>query len=334
MNSARRMAAVVGLLATSWGCGGATTVAATVVHPAQVPVRSYPRIWIAGGHLDHEIELLDALADHLRGGRAEVRRVELDHLEPMRVQGRIPPATVVVILDLRFVEATRPEWTTRPETVCGPLGCYTANRSYAYELPTLRARLTVTVYDGPTARVEQRVTIDAHDEGDDYLDMRHEVVRQLKTKLLRMVDQRRESVEVELLEVDVPEVERALAVIEEGDWTRGRRMLEEAWHGGAVRSLEPEDRARVLYDIGQARRFDPSTLDDPEAHFDAAERALRAAVRLDPRDEYDRALAALRRHRREVVVARAQQEAAEHNYRLAEPAAPPVPDPPPDYQPY
>ena len=322
-------------LLLSIGCGAGTTVSGTVVHPAAMPVRSFPRIWVVGGHLDHEVYLLDSLARHLRGGRAEVRRVELDDLEPLRVAGRIPPATVVLILELEFVEGTRPEWTSRPETVCGPVGCYTTQRSYVYELPTLRGKLSIAVYDGPTARVQQRLTLREADEGRGYEDMRERLVRALREKLLAMVDQRRARVDVVLLAVDVPEVERAIDVIDGGDWTRGRRMLEEAWRSPSVRALPAEDRARVLYDIGQARRFDPATLDDPEEHFAAAERALRAAIRLDPDRRYQNALRALRSHRSEVVVARAQEEAAEHNYRMAgrppEPA-PSVPEPPPNYQ--
>src|SRR5688500_11033007 len=98
---ARAIPVAIAILA---GCGATTTVHGTVVHPASVPVRSFPRIWIAGGHLDHELALLDDLARHLRGQRADVRRVELDDLEPLRAGGRIPPATVVLILELSLVE--------------------------------------------------------------------------------------------------------------------------------------------------------------------------------------------------------------------------------------
>lgn len=325
-----RWALVLMLLA---GCGAGTTVSGTLVHPATVPVRSFPRIWIAGGHLDHEVGLLDALAAHLRGGRAEVRRVELDALEPMRVARRIPAATVVVIVDVRVREGSRSEWASRPETVCGPVGCYTQQRSYVYELPTLAVAATLTVYDGPTAQVQQRVTVRANEEGRDYESMREIAMREIREKLVRMVDQRREEIDVVLLSVDVPEVERAIETIDAGDWTTGRRMLEEAWRSPAVRALDAEDRARVLYDIGQARRFDPATLDDPEAHFAAAERALRAAVRLDPRERYGNAIEALERHRRQVMVARAQERAAEHNYRLMRERAPATPEPPPSYAP-
>ena len=325
-------------LLLSIGCGAGTTVSGTVVHPAAMPVRSFPSIWIAGGHLDHEVLLLDALAQHLREGpraTAEVRRVELDDLEPLRVSGRIPPATVVLILDLRFREGTRSEWTSRPETVCGPVGCYTTQRSYVYELPTLRGSLSIAVYDGPTARVLQRLTLREADEGRGYDDMRDRIARVFRDRLLASVDQRRDQIDVVLLGVDVPEVERAIEVIDEGDWSAGRRMLEEAWRSPAVRALGPEDRARVLHDIGQARRFDPATLDDPDEHFAAAERAFRAAMRLDPHRRYENALRALRQHRSEVVVARAQEEAAEHNYRMVgrRPQPPPgLPAPPPSYE--
>lgn len=330
----RSIAVGLSLMGVTWlaGCGGATTVSGAVVHPAEIPVRSFPRVWIAGGHLGYELELLEALNVHLGGGRADVRRVELDDLEPMRVNGRIPPATVVLILDVRMEEGTRPEWTTRPETVCGPMGCYTSNRSVVYEVPTLEATAILTVYDGPTARIQQRARTRSRHEGRDYPVMRDRAVRVLKEKLLAMVDQRREEVDVDLLEVDVPDVERAIAVIDEGNWSEGRRILDASWDTPAVQALDDEDKARVLYDIGQARRFDPSTLGDHDAHFDAAERAFRAAIRHDREEEvYAEALEALERHRRQVEVVRAQEQAAEHNYRMASPPRG-VPPPPPSYQ--
>lgn len=329
----RTIAFGVSLLSVTWliGCGATTSVQGTMVHPAQVPVRSFPRIWIAGGHLDHELELLDALGSHLRGGRSEVHRVELDDLEPMRVRARIPPATVVLILEVRMEEGTRPEWTTRPETVCGPMGCYTSNRSVVYELPVLDATATLTVYDGPTARIQQRARTRSRQEGRNYDTMRRRAVRELKERVLAMVDQRRETVRVDLLEVDVPAVQRAIAAVDGGDWAEGRRLLDAAWDTPAVQSLDPEDKARVLYDIGQARRFDPTTQDDLEAHFAAAERAFRAALRHDRRELYAEALNALERHRRQVAVVRAQQEAAEHNYRMASPPGE-GPQPPPSYR--
>jgi len=290
------------------------------------------KIWIAGGHLEHELRLQERLTEHLRQGDAEVRRVELDDLEPLRQAGDIPHATIVVILDLALDEDTRPEWTSRPEYVCGPAGCYTTTRSVVYQMPVVRAELEVTVYDGPTARVQQRVTLRSTDEGGDWQRMRQEVVRDLIGRLTRMVDQRREQVEVELFEVDVPAVRRAVEAIEGGDWTRGRGLLERAWHSDEVRALPEEERARVLYDLGQARRFDPSTLDQPEQHFAAAERALRAAVRLDGHPQYERALSDLSSHRRQLALLRAQREAAAHNFRIGRPPPADVPDPPASYR--
>ncbi|MFW5920680.1 MAG: hypothetical protein ACOCUS_02480, partial [Polyangiales bacterium] len=228
------------LLLAATGCSRTETVRGRVVYPATVPVRTFPRIWVATGHLDYEIRIAEALAAHLRADtEAKVRRVQLDDLEPMRVEGKIPPATVVVLLEAELTEGSRPEWTTRPETVCGPLGCYTRERTYLYDVPTVHGELTVTVYDGPTARVLQRVTIDAAEDSRDYATLRRRVVRRLTESVRRKVDQRVERVKVALLEVDIEPVRRAHGLIESGDWHAGRAVLEEAVDGAAVRALPP-----------------------------------------------------------------------------------------------
>ncbi|MEM7608035.1 MAG: hypothetical protein AAF411_21995, partial [Myxococcota bacterium] len=51
--------------------------------------------------------------------------------------------------------------------------------------------------------------------------------------------------------------------------------------------------------------------------------------RLDPRPRYDEALRQLRDHRRQLLAIAAQDDAAEHNFRLGR--APPPPPPPPGY---
>ncbi len=310
------------------GCASGTVVGARVLRPAVVPLRAFPRVWVTRGHLLEEVTLSEALGAHLTElGGVEVSFVDLDSLEPARTAGRIPPATIVVITQIDFHESTDSRWTSRPETVCGSAGCYAGRRTYVYDVPTLRAVLTLTVHDGPTAQLRQRLRLKADEEGRDYDVMRHRATAALVDRLLPLVDQRVENVRVVLYGVDVPEVEAAVRTIARGEWTAGRRALEHAVRSDAVRALEPSERARVLYDLGQARRFDPSTLTDPERHFRAAEHALRAAIRLDPDRRYRRALAELAAHREGVELVREQQDAAEHNFRVGQG----VPEPPPGY---
>jgi hypothetical protein len=322
------------LLAAGVGCGATMTAEARVLSPAVVPVRAFPRVWVAGGHLEEEVAIVDGLARHLRSGsRIEARRLYVGDLEPLRAQRRIPNATVVIIATLAMTERMRPEWTTRPEMVCGPSGtCYETHRPYLYDVPTLAGRLSLVIYDGPSARVLQRVVVRSEDEGREYESMRLTVLRRLLARAKQLVDQRVRTEEVELLEVDQPMVERALAEIEAGDWHRGREVLESFARTPQLRALPREERARVLYDLGQARRYDAPAGDTDDARFAAAERALRAAMAVDPQERYARALGELAAHRRAVALVREQRAAARYNFGLAERGSSTVPSPPPSYQ--
>lgn len=318
-------------LALACGCAS-TTVRGTLQIPAAIPLRSFPHVFVASGPQLAEIQLSQALVDHLRDGERRVQRVERAELEQMRAQGSIPLASVVVIVELDTRRVSRTRFQTRPETVCGPAGCYTRNRTDAYDVPMLHARLRLTIHEGPSARVLQRVREAVSEEGYGWGRMETRIVRRLIETLARMVDARTENVKVALLRVGVPEVERAIEDIDAGDWRRGRVRLERVARTEEVRGLDAESRARVFYDLGMARQYDPETIRaDPERHFRSAEEALQAAIRLDPDPLYDRALRALQAHRQQVSMLQEQREAAEHNFRLRDENAGGLPTPPPGY---
>jgi hypothetical protein len=319
------------LLSLSAGCGGVVSVRVEIAHPAAVPARGFPIVWIATGAHPIEIELGQSIVGHLTSRDRAVRLVSIDELEPARREGRIEAATLVVLLETEFDEGTRTRWSSRPETVCGPSGCYTADRSYTYEVPEVLGHLRLTVYDGPTARVLERLDVRGSDSGRDFDELRERVVARLRRDLLALFDERTEVQEVELLSVDVPAIDEGLEAIERGRWREGRRMLERARSSEAVERLPPEDRARVYFDIGQTRRFDPRAADEPERYLGGAERALRTAIALDRQERYEDALRDLAEQRRREAVRRAQREAAAHNFDLARPG-PDVPPPPPSYE--
>src|SRR5690606_33528910 len=142
----------------------------------------------------------------------------------------------------------------------------------------------------------QREVLTEEEVGEDVLGMRLRVVERLVTRAQRLIDQRTESVEVHLEEVEAEEVVAALERIRVGDWTRGREALERYVEGAGFAAQPDEVRARVLYDLGQARRFD--TTIEAERRFARAGEAMRAAVRLRPQSRYATALAELAAHRR------------------------------------
>ena len=77
--------ALAGLAAA--GCAKSQTVEAAIRYPAVVPVRSFPSLLVASGHLLEEVTLRHAFVDHLRGGkRLRVRPVEVDALAPARLR--------------------------------------------------------------------------------------------------------------------------------------------------------------------------------------------------------------------------------------------------------
>ena len=320
-----------GLLASATlaaaGCGGSTTVTARVVHPAAVPLRSFPAIWIASSGLPEEDHLASAVAAHLSDGQSEIHQVNVDALEPARVAGQIPPASAVMILEIDVDEATVTRWGSRPDTICGPAGCYSTTRSYAYNVPALAMTLKLTVYDGPTARVLRRMTLRERDSGRDFEVLRSRTVERLAERIGTLVDRRSEEVEVELLEVDHPVVERAIRAVDDGDWHEGRTLLEEVPDSRGWRSLDRETRAKILYNLGQARRFDPTTMDSPDRHFRAAQSALSAAARLDDSPIYGAALGQLAAHRARSEQLRRQDESAARNFAAQRDATalPPVP---------
>lgn len=145
------------------GCAHTVTVRAPVLKPARVPVRAFPSLWIAGGVTEDETYVLDQLAAHIaEDGHHEVRRVDVGELEPARKEGRIPAATVVVLVELHFRTGVQSYWDDAPVQYCGFYGCSTQFQSYLTTAPELVAEAIVTVYEGPTARVLQRLPAREH----------------------------------------------------------------------------------------------------------------------------------------------------------------------------
>jgi len=203
-------------------------------------------------------------------------------------------------------------------------------RTSVEDVPVLRARVVVTVQDGPSGRALQRVELREEESGTDVLAMRPRVIERIAARTLALVDQRVEQVPVHLYPVDLPPVRRALAALREGRWPDGRRMLAALVESEAFQALSREQRALVLYDLGQACRFDASL--PPEQRFRQAGRALRAAVRLVPSPLYAQAIAELEQHRQSRAMVREQQEAMAHNFGLEVETADSSPPIPPRYR--
>jgi hypothetical protein len=312
------------------GCSGALTVHGEVVQPARMPVRAFPHILVTADDTDEARTVADAVARHLSGGRSRVQRLAPREVRALRAATRLPRASVVVRIGVELARHDRPQWARRRELDCGPLGCLESRRAYVRDTPVVVGHLVVTVVDGPSGRALQREELSEEESGVDVLGMRLRVLERLSERTRELVDQRAEAVAVELHPVDHPEVRAALEAIRGGDWSAGRRRLERLIASDAFSALPRRDRALVLYDLGQCRRFDSSL--PAERRFDAAAEALRAAVNLVPEPRFAVALGELRAHRRSRDLVLEQHAAMAHNFRLARGEDADVPEPPSHYE--
>lgn len=338
----RFLVALVALAAVA--CANGTTVTTTITHPAEVPVRAYPVVFVALGADPREVELGRRVQAYLAGRAAaepqsEVRLADAAELDQMRAQGQMPVASVVLRLDLRTLRSVRSRTDTRPETVCDAFRCYTVQRTYLVDIPTVRMNASLRVEDGPTGRVLVRRNLVANDEGAPLAVLERRALERLSSQMQTMFDARSERVQARLLDVEDEGVQQAIEAIERGEWRDGRVRLEAAVRSESVHALPTEARARALYNLSVARRFDPTGYTEAsgpteiEAHYRSAEAPLLAAIELDPAERrYPEALAALRADGTRARTLAAQREAARHNHELggsatAPPRAPTAPAP-------
>ncbi|MGF1467019.1 MAG: hypothetical protein ACFCGT_12880 [Sandaracinaceae bacterium] len=333
--SARARASGLGVLLAAaglaGGCGGAIAAQGEVLQPAEVPVRTFPRILIVASEDPEDQRVAQQLEAHLEGGPSSVRVVTPSELRALRQQHVVPPGTAALRVVTTLEESSRPTWAQRDVLQCGAFGCFGTRRAYVAEVPVVKARLILSVSDGRTAANLQRVELEESESGHDVLAMRLRVLATLGTRAARLLDQRAERVTVHLLPVEAEEVRLALRDLSRGRWSAGRQRLEAFVGSPSYRALPPPERARVLYDLALARRFD-AALPEVVRFQDAAE-ALHAAMRLSPETPFAEALRDLESHRRSRDLVRAQEAARSHNFALRGDREPsPIPDPPAAYR--
>jgi hypothetical protein len=318
------------LFAPVSGCARSIEATGTVVRPARLPVRTHPQIFIASG-LERPGPVLAAqLAAHLEAtSPSEVVLVEATSLERRRQAGGFPATSAVVYLVARFDESSRSRWVSRPQTVCGPINCYTTRRSVLERRPVLEARAQVRIFEGPTARrlADERFSVRL--EGSSYQRLEDEAKDQLQASIIDAVDAKRLPVRVEL--PPFAGGEAALEAIARGEWRQGRDALEALVADPAFETLSPGERARGWYALGQARRFDPTTRDEPQGFAEAAAALAQAAALAPDEPRYADAQRELAEHRALLEAYRAQRERARANFSYADQLGT-IPDPPASYR--
>jgi hypothetical protein len=296
------------------GCAERVVLRAPVYYPAELPVRAFPSLIIAGGNLP-EGDLGEQLRAHLAADKQhEVRKVEVKELEPMRKAGSIAPFTLVVLLEDSFGTDGSNEYALQPVQICDVFyGCYTDLQTVYADQRRLVAQVDVTVYEGPTARKLQSLSLDAWDYGEDSAQVRRTLMAQLGVKLQRAVDVLRSETFVELERVnELPIVGLAIERLRAGHWPEGRDLLEQAARqlGGQKRKVQK----RVWYDLAIARQFAPGPRGLDAQAFAGVERAFRLAIQLDGTKRYLTAYQRAKQLRERAQILEEQRRAARENY--------------------
>lgn len=310
-----RRLALLGVLLFASACARPLVVRAPVLHPARVPLRAFPTIWIAGMSLP-EGDLAERLRAHLaqRAGWA-VRKVEVQELEPLREASGISPLTLVVTLEPEIDVEERELWDSVPVSYCGWGGCVTDWQMAYVERREVVADLLLTVYEGPSARVLQAERFQVVVHGGSGKGERQQAFEQLALELTRAVDVLSVAQRFVLEPVKEPaSAEQALELLRAGKWREGRALLEQA--ARELGGLGPRVQASVLYDLAIARWAAPGEQGLTEQAYADALRPLERAIGLADSQLYQRARQQLKEARERHAVLEAQRASAAHNFAL------------------
>lgn len=311
MSSVVRIASA--LLLWLAGCAQTVAVSAPSTLPARVPVQVFPSVWVAGPSDGDDGYLLDRLAAALaQDKRREVRRIELEQLEPARKAGLIPALTAVVRLTLKLATSTRHETDVMPFQYCGMFGCATSFQSYMQTVETNTAEATLFVHDGPSAGILQseRFKASATQLETDRPDGL--AIERLAQQLVAGTNVLRIREPYMLYTSSVDSAQRGVELLMRGKWSEGRAQLELA--AQALGGRDKNTQARVWYDLGVARLLAPGAQGLTEQALSSAERAFVWALRLVPSDDHAHAIEHVAELRRRQRVLAAQQQAQQQNY--------------------
>jgi hypothetical protein len=317
------MARVAGLLIVALlasGCGR-SSVSAVVSYPAAMPLRVYPVVLVAFGPEPAGADVAARVEMHLRSPvgsspAVDARRMPRENVDQLIAAGTLEPGTAVV--DLSSLSSVRVQ--TVPRTInyqdCSFGRCVSRMRTDYVDEAVVSLTVTMAVRDIRSGRVIHSVQEAAELTGGGRR-LSAALIDRVMDTLLPYLDQRTERVRVRLLSVPDPRVEQAIVHLRAGEWRAGRVLLEEAVRSPELHAMDAETRARALYDLSVARRFDPTTMEDITRHYAAARAPLDAAIELDPqRVAYRDARGAL-----DADEARAQALAAQHAVARANAAA-------------
>jgi hypothetical protein len=295
-----------------------------------LPVRVFPELAIVHGTEPDDFEMAAALARHLTSSSADARVEHLDQeaVDRRRSQGLLGPASAILRVQTRVIETTRTSFATTPETVCTGATCQTYRRTTMRDVPVVIATLVLHVSEGRSGRVLQEMRLRERDEGHDVLAMRLRVLDRLRRQAIGSIDIGQREVRIELLESSVPDVRAALAQIRAGRLDEGRIALERIVNRTDFQRRTPRERARILFNLGQARRLvmrGVPVSDADDERLDSAHQAITLALGIYPEAVFARAIVQLEEERVARSRMRAHSEAMAHNFTLDRERIVPIP---------
>ncbi|NOY94418.1 MAG: hypothetical protein GXP55_24850 [Deltaproteobacteria bacterium] len=102
-----RLACVFACALMLAGCARGPTLTRTIQPPSLLPLRTFPRVWVATSEQADALRLADAVVAELNaGGSVRARRTTLASLEPARASGRIPAGTAVLAFDSAWIRGS------------------------------------------------------------------------------------------------------------------------------------------------------------------------------------------------------------------------------------
>ncbi len=125
--------------------------------------------------------------------------------------------------------------------------------------------------------------------------------------VVRGISERSEGRRVVLFPVAHAGVPEALALIEDGDWSAGRAALASVVEDVEAEPLAAPEHARILYNFGQALRFDE---DLGIERFSQADDAFALALALEQNELFETARRRSTQHREYAITRHRRQELA------------------------
>jgi hypothetical protein len=300
----------------------------TVHHAPRLAIRVFPEIVVVSGGVPLELGVADALAAHLaRNGRARVLRVDRAQLELRHASGTFGPATAILSVEARIDERIQSTWDRRPRSECPTDGGMSGTLDATLAVDA-SVRLRVT--EARTTRVLQELELREREVCGDPETRRARAVARVRARALEVVDATQAAAAIALEDVDHPDVRLAIVWAREGRAHRARLALEAIANEESFHGRGEDERARILFDLGQALRLEARTGERMGvAELAAADRALRAALALERRTPYYEAVAEVAVELAAAERMREFDEATSTNFAMALPHD--LPSPPPGY---